>query len=74
MSKDNMDKDLTKKVTFVLESGVCTNPVMSDRNALAIQEFEILHINDFTQEKVKAEQTKYDTEKVRPSRQVIHHI
>lgn len=68
----SLDMELTKRVVFVLESGVSTNPSNSatSMNNIAAhkksvnQDFEIININEFTQDKIKAEQVKYETDKV----------
>ncbi len=53
-------KNLTKKVTFVLESGVA--PAEIRRESEVLEEcFQIVHINDFTQTTVKVEETKFES-------------
>ena len=50
---------LLEKVIFDFESGLIINPVGQDISRNADNAFEIIHINEFTQEKIKAEQAKY---------------
>ena len=55
---ENSD-DWLEKVIFDFESGLVINPVGQDISRNADNAFEIIHINEFTQEKIKAEQAKY---------------
>ena len=56
---DSENSDLLEKVIFDFESGLIINPVGQDISRNADNAFEIIHINEFTQEKIKAEQAKY---------------
>ena len=51
--------DLIDKVVFQFESGLTINPVGQDSKRLTENAFEIVHINEFTLDKIKAEQARY---------------
>ena len=52
-SSVNETMDLLDKVIFGFESGLTINPVVPDSKRSTDNAFEIVHINEFTQEKIK---------------------
>ena len=53
------EAELLDKVIFQFESGLTINPVGQDTKRLTENAFEIVHINEFTLDKIKAEQARY---------------
>ncbi len=52
-------KNLAKKVTFVLESGVAPTETVRE-NEILEESFKIVHINDFTQASIRSDVTKFE--------------